>query len=442
MESWALASHGSRENATGFQDLEDYVSDYLSKVIEAEKPDLIALSLLSFHSHGPGAFVMRELKRLCDTPIIIGGPGVTVPMGEVDFRPENEVVYGQKCLEEGLCDFFISGEGEKSFLEFLNGGCPSGLNSARYTQLQSFEGIPFPSYRHWTEKYPDMEIIPYITGSKGCVRTCNFCDVSKIWPKFIARKAENIYEEMKFHQEQIGATRFEFTDSLINGSLPAFKELLGLLARHNRNHPDSRIEWNAQTIVRSSRVMSSELYDLIAESGCKTVYIGIESGSERVRKHMGKHFTQDDLYHDLENLLGRGIHVVGLQMIGYPTEHESDFLLTKQLAEKFSHYHQNFQLSYALCQVNRGTKLYDVPEAQWQDSDGAENSETDWFSAMAGDHKNRLRRWVDIHQHTLSLGYTYDNFTRVRVRKFLMQISKDPEYRELKDRLKQIRFDR
>ena len=88
--------------------------------------------------------------------------------------------------------------------------------------------------------YDDYELSDYtnrkglvalpITGSRGCVRSCTFCDVASMWPKYRYRDGKNIAEEIKYQVERHGVRAFRFTDSLINGSLKAFKDMIKELA--------------------------------------------------------------------------------------------------------------------------------------------------------------------------------------------------------------------
>ena len=81
--------------------------------------------------------------------------------------------------------------------------------------------------KDFLRNYHDKKI--YITGSKGCVRDCTFCDVAALWPKFRYRKAENLVQEIKEQFYNYGITTFDFTDSLINGSVSNFYEFNCLL---------------------------------------------------------------------------------------------------------------------------------------------------------------------------------------------------------------------
>ena len=78
-------------------------------------------------------------------------------------------------------------------------------------------------------------------------------------------------------------------------------------------------------------------FELMRLGGCKSVNIGIESGSESVRNHMRKGFSDKDLHYTAENLIEQKINQVWNIMVGYPTESDSDWNKTLELIK---HYHQ------------------------------------------------------------------------------------------------------
>ena len=59
-------------------------------------------------------------------------------------------------------------------------------------------------------------------------------------------------------------------------------------------HIPNTITYKGQFIFRPANQMPDRDYDLMRTAGCKLVQIGVESGSERVREHMRKKFTNDD----------------------------------------------------------------------------------------------------------------------------------------------------
>jgi radical SAM superfamily enzyme YgiQ (UPF0313 family) len=178
-----------------------------------------------------------------------------------------------------------------------------------------------------------------ITGSKGCVRKCTFCDIPVLWPKFKFRSGDHIAQEMIYLYQRHGVKKFYMSDSLVNGSLAAFHDFISVLAQHNTANPDNAIKWVGQYITRPrSNVLDDKYYDLLKLSGGEGLTSGVESGSDAVRAHMKKQFTTEDIDHELAEFDRRGIVCVLLFFSCYPTETWEDFLDTVNMFIRYQQY--------------------------------------------------------------------------------------------------------
>jgi hypothetical protein len=129
------------------------------------------------------------------------------------------------------------------------------------------------------------------------------------------------------------------SDSLVNGSLTAFKSFISTLAQHNVTNPKNSIKWVGQYITRPrSNTLDNEYYDLLKLSGGEGLTIGVESGSDAIRAHMKKQFTTDDIDHELAEFDRRGIVCVLLFFSCYPTETWADFLDTVNMFIRYQQY--------------------------------------------------------------------------------------------------------
>lgn len=179
-----------------------------------------------------------------------------------------------------------------------------------------------------------------ITGSRGCVRKCTFCDINQKWPKFRWRSGKSIANEIiKIHKET-KVSNFFFTDSLINGNMKSFIEMCEILSDYRKNYaPD--LTWGGQFIVRRIKSLPSNYFYLLAESGAYNLTIGVETGSDRIREHLKKGFTNEDLDYHMEQFNNLGITCGFLMLIGYPTETEEDFEDTLKMLKKYQGYAAN-----------------------------------------------------------------------------------------------------
>ena len=291
--------------------------------IKLKNPRVIGFSLLTMFSLSVATRLAELIrKHIPDLKILWGG--AAVEYGIDVFKGRN------------LLDDYIYGDGEHSLTEYLKGNMSySGINSLEVNQVDNLDAVLFPNYDdiNWDEyEDSDQDLPVYITGSRGCVKRCTFCNVYRIWPNFRFRSGKNIAEEIISVKQRYNRHTFRFTDSLINGSMRAFRDLLNVLTEYRKT--DKKIQWSSQWVVRSKSQSPSTDYENMKTSGCVWLEIGLESFSQSVRYHMGKKFTDEDMWWCLEQLNKYEIPHILLMITGYPTETEEDHQTTLRSVKK------------------------------------------------------------------------------------------------------------
>jgi radical SAM superfamily enzyme YgiQ (UPF0313 family) len=367
-------------------------------------PTWVGISVFSYNSQRATRLLAIRLKTINpDIKIVVGGAGIAT-----DFT------FCETLYQEHIIDAYIRGEGEISLINLLNGNLSyPGINGIPFQQIDDINNLAYPVY-------DDYELSDYtnrkglialpITGSRGCVRSCTFCDIASMWPKYRFRDGKNIAEEIKYQVERHGVNAFRFTDSLINGSLKAFKDMVTELARYRMALPEHRrFIWDSHFIVRGPRDMKPEMFDLMRDSGAGTMLMGVESGSQSVRDHMKKGFTQSELDYCMEQFARTGIKTRILMVVGYPTETEEDF---KQSLNMFTEY-KPYCDQGVIEEVNLGLTLnllHNTPltnNLEKYQITQENNHINNWvcLSNPSLDYKERLRRRIYLQQHIENLGY-------------------------------------
>jgi radical SAM superfamily enzyme YgiQ (UPF0313 family) len=131
--------------------------------------------------------------------------------------------------------------------------------------------------------------------------------------------------------QRYGIKHFAFTDSLINGGLKPFREMNQILSDRLPN----TVNYSGQFICRDAKSMPPTDFELMKSGGCYSVSIGVESGSELVRNHMKKGFSEADLHYTAEQLLKQDILQYWNIIVGYPTETDQEWLKTVKLIEQY-----------------------------------------------------------------------------------------------------------
>jgi len=245
-----------------------------------------------------------------------------------------------------------------------------------------------------------------ISGSRGCVRKCTFCDVMTIWPKYRWKTGKKIADEMHEVAEKTGLKKIGFSDSLVNGSMKHFRDMCKELASR-----DNKVQWNGQFIVRGAKTFSSEDFDNLANSGCNGLTMGIESGSEKVRDHMRKKFSNEDIDYFMKNLGNRKIKMKMLLIVGYPTETEEDFEETLQLLRRYKKYAKYISVSPHMMLTYKNTPL-DFDHRDLYDTEGFH-----WKNDISN-YDIRLVRFKKVFEVGQQMGYKFNKHALDKIEKF------------------------
>lgn len=403
-------------NDSGNQSLYAKVNEAIDLAVEkilSYNYDLLVVTMFSYYQELITNLLLKKIKKQSTATIIIGGPGVS-------YIKEDNKTIGKDLLSKGLVDFYVLGEGENVLNEFFRSNHVLGLNSKGYptetwaTQIDDLNICPIPTYKkiNFNDYYPGFakEHIISVTGSRGCVRRCTFCDVGSIWKKFRFRNAENIVAEILQHVAETGVTNFMFTDSLINGSIKQFMDFISKLADlKSKNKIDKNIKYHGQFIIRPKNQHPEKMYQLMQLSGCDHIQVGIESGSNNVRTHMGKKFSNEDVYYHLEMSSKYKIKNSFLMMSGYPTETLQDHHETMEFLTQC----QKYLLDETIINLNLNEPyvlLKNTPIDEMKHQLGIENEHytTHFFDITTNPESTvneRFRRYIELKKLVMELKY-------------------------------------
>lgn len=291
--------------------------DEWARQILAYSPRNIGISVFTQRSFFIARGLSRSLRERDFSGPILWGGGYVAHCGE-DMKMR------------GTIDHYVIGEGERAIVEFAKGNPHApGLDSAPNAEV-TLGPYPGPDYSDFDlSEYSGL----YITGSRSCPYHCSFCENPGTWGKFRIREPREVALEIKDLCRSTGISKFYFTDNLINGSLPLYRDLMKAMGELG-----VAIRWDAFFVIRSRREMPPADFDLAAKAGARTIRIGVESGSERVRAHMGKKFQEKDLEYFLDQFRRTGIKTDLMLIVGYPTEEQVDFELTLELLRRYKEY--------------------------------------------------------------------------------------------------------
>ena len=305
----------------------NWVNSIVDELVSSD-PAYIFISVFSFLGHKFTEDVCYYVRqRLPNAKIIVGGPGIN------SWLSDHKVMWYQQLVESELADTACIGDAEVTLMTAI-----TASEKVIFADQQSNKALtasPAPDVSVYGDFYKyshDLSNLSLpITFSKGCVKKCVFCDVEAQWPKFrvaaggvTANKITDIAKDSPIRQ-------FYFTDNLVNGNCKELQKLCTTLISNNVN-----VELTGNFIFRSRRDMPPEHFAAMAAAGFKTVFIGLESGSPRVRAAMKKGFTSEDFEYTVDQLYTNSIKQSWNIFVGFPTETDDDFALTLKTIDEYS----------------------------------------------------------------------------------------------------------
>jgi hypothetical protein len=355
--------------------IDTWIELSVQKLVEYN-PDWIGISVFSYWSHKASMLLCAAIRQhMPNTQILLGGRGVTSTLFGPDRKSYLDAIaqaglptatedtyYREWMLSANLADAVIEGDSEQAIRNWLSHSVKAVSVYADINDIRMNE-IPYSDFDDYDlAGYPwhHERALP-LSGSKGCVRACTFCDVPKIWPKFIFKDGRHIADEMVYLNQKYQAKEFYVTDSLANGSMVAYMEFLNKIAEYKDSGKiQADVVWTGHYITRPRHQIPAEMYPLMARTGAQGLGIGVESGSDRVRTEMKKKFSTEDLDAEMEQFSKHGITAVLLFFSGYPTEHWTDFLDTIRMFHRY----QCYAADGTLQKISLGTPYqfaYDTP---------------------------------------------------------------------------------
>lgn len=291
------------------------------------KPSIIGFSTWCI-SYAASLLVAKELKTLApETPIIFGGP-------------QASIISKQTLIKFPYIDFILIGEADISFPHFISEWTKkkpdfskiSGLTYRIGTNvlqnrsndtITNLDELPIPAY----DLIPKQKSLKLDVG-RGCPFHCTYCSTNNFFSKkYRIKSADRIIIEMMTAYTERKINSFSFAHDMFTLNKEFILELCTKLL--------ILIEKNgfAFTWTCSARIdcVSDEMLINMKKAGCRSIFFGIESGSEKIQKKIQKNLDVIKAYKiaDLCRTIGMDMHASFI--IGFPDETKSDVEKTLQV---------------------------------------------------------------------------------------------------------------
>jgi len=299
------------------------------------------------------------------------------------------VDHAQTYLKAG-CDAVIVGEGEltaqeivKSFsagcfdrdklqipgIHFLEGNeihvTPKRpfIENLDFLPDPNFDLVDIATYRKiWLDHHGYFSL--NISTTRGCPYHCNWCAKPIYGQIYHSLSPQKIAGQFKLLKEQYSVDHIWITDDIF-GLKP------GWLTEFSRACEKLNIRIPYKCLTRADLLLRGETITELKQSGCQTVWIGAESGSQKILDAMEKGTRVEQLYEATRRVKVAGMEIAYFIQLGYTGENWNDILMTRKLIRDNLPSELGISVSYPL----PGTKFYESvkeelkQKANWTDSD-------------------------------------------------------------------------
>ena len=327
----------------------------VSKQAEKLNPQLVGVTATTSTIKSALKYLELIKNILPESLTVIGGPHTTFMPYETLKNSDNldVVVIGEG--EETMVDLADHATQNIEDINDVNGIVYRDLKDGnlRTTEkrplIKDLDKLPFPA-RHLVpfDSYGvSQEQTGGIITSRGCVYNCNYCSSSLIMgKKFRSRSPGNVVDEIEelidtYHINDIG-----FMDDTFMLNKKRASDIADEIKARDLD----------LTFVASSRVdrVDKSLLENLKSSGLKTIYYGVESGSQRILDLMKKGITLKNVEDAVKMAKDVNLEVLTSFILGYPGETEEDMNTTIDFSTKLdSDYCQ-----YSILTPFPGTPIY------------------------------------------------------------------------------------
>jgi anaerobic magnesium-protoporphyrin IX monomethyl ester cyclase len=274
----------------------------------------------------------------------------------------------------------IEGEGETTMLRFaehwaageidlsLIAGLvvPGTGTTGPYRPERDLDSLPFPAWDLVdADEYRSAwngALSWNVAASRGCPYSCNWCAKPTFGRRYTVRSPRNVVAEMAELKRELDPAHLWFTD-----------DILGLDPEWLDDFAEAVVEQAAlipYTMQSRVNLITDRTAAALARSGAREVWLGVESGSQKILDAMDKGTLVEGARTATRLLRRYGVRVCWFIQLGYPTEEWEDIIATRDLVREETPDEIGVSVAYPL----PGTVFYDRVRAQlgqkrnWRDT--------------------------------------------------------------------------
>lgn len=340
--------------------------DALRRFLEEEPPLLLGIytNLMTKLNVLRIIRLVKESPALKATRIVLGGP-------EVRHHKGHFLRYG--------ADIIAFGEGEATMLELARHFDAGGnmelahipgiayLDAAGQVSttgerpfladldelpLPGREKIPLQQYFDAWRQHHGYSMLSMST-MRGCPYGCKWCSRAVYGKSYRRRSPAKVAEELAWLKARYDFDKIWFVDDVFTINHRWLREFARLVQERGLVTP-------YEAISRADR-MNEEVIQLLRDSGCFRIWIGAESGAQRVLDAMNRMVEAEKVSEMIQLAQRYGMEAGSFIMLGYPGETEEDIRTTLRFLKQSRPDHFTLTVAYPI----KGTPLYEEVEGRF-----------------------------------------------------------------------------
>jgi len=292
----------------------------LAKKLQRQSIRTAAITTTYYVSVLPILEIVDFIRKYDKTvKIVVGGPFISTQVRSQD-PASLEFLF-----DTMGADFYVnSSQGEAALVNIINalenGDAFDGINNIYYKSDGRYIAAPVSlEDNRLSENMVDWRLFAHSVGEYANVRTavscpfaCAFCGSPEHAGAYQTASVEDIETEMD-QLDRIGSVKsIHFIEDTLNLPVSRFKEILRTKIKNNY-----KFTWHSYFRCQFA---DREMVELMKESGCEGVYLGLESGNDRILKNMNKAVTVRKYLDGIKLLKEYGILTHGNFIVGFPGE--------------------------------------------------------------------------------------------------------------------------
>jgi anaerobic magnesium-protoporphyrin IX monomethyl ester cyclase len=306
--------------------------------LDRHKPDIAViyedgfnyLSKICLTRMRDAAFIMAEAAKQRGCIVLISGSDATDHKEKYFEHGADAIIVGEGEITLGETLDVLTGRLDRERTSIAGLAWPDALEPPSRGFEKNLDAFPFPAWdlvdiaryrKIWIERhgYYSMNMVT----TRGCPYHCNWCAKPIYGQRYNVRSPENVAKELSWLKQNFQPDHIWFADD-IYGLKPKWIERFAA----ETERLDAVTPFKCLLRVD---LIKPGVPEALRKAGCEIVWVGAESGSQKILDAMDKGTRVEQIYAAATNLHAQGIKIAFFLQFGYPGENRSDIEATLRM---------------------------------------------------------------------------------------------------------------